>query len=177
MPDILENRSHFSHIMPEHGSEIVDTGKWQRRDERKKEKPRRRRGDVYVRGQERYNREHLQATAPTLGKLLIDAVQNPNDPLSQEAVQALGSFAQAVERSKGISANSASKEYNVPTDFLLRWARQYGAIPILSEGKGQGSAIILDREKAEKAAELYHEAKDQKKQPKSLLGRMSPHNS
>jgi hypothetical protein len=177
MPNTLENHSHYSHILPEHGSEIVNEGKWQQSTERKTEKPRRRRGDVFVRESERYKREHLQATAPTLGKLLVEAVQNPNDPLSQEAAQALGSFAQAVEKRKGISASSASKEFNAPPGFFLRWAKQYGAIPILSEGKGQGSAMILDREKAQKAAELYHEAKQQRKQPKTLLDRMSPPNS
>jgi hypothetical protein len=167
-----ENISHYSHIM-----EIVNEGNWQQSTERKPERRRKRRGDVYVRGQERYKREHLQSTAPTLAKLLVEAVQNPDDPLSQVAVQALGSFAQAVEKRKGISASSASREFNVPTDFFLRWARQYGAIPILSEGKGQGSSMILDREKAQKAAELYHEAKQQRKQPKKFLDRMSSSNS
>jgi hypothetical protein len=166
-------RSHYEHTLPEHGSEIVDKGKWQQSTERKEERPRRRRGDVFVREQERYKREHLQATAQTLGQLLIAAVQNPNDPLSQEAVQALGSFAQAVEKRKGISATSASKEYKAPTTFFLSWAKRYGAIPILSEGSGAGSATILDRERAQKAAELYHEAKQQRIQPRKLLDRMS----
>jgi hypothetical protein len=166
-------RNHYEHTLPEHGSEIVDKRKWQQSAERKEERPRRRRGDVFVREQERYKRENLQATAQTLGKLLIDAVQNPNDPLSQDAVEALGSFAQAVEKRKGISASSASREFKAPTTFFISWAKQYGAIPILSEGKGQGSALILDREKAQKASELYREAKQQRIQPRKLLDRMT----
>jgi hypothetical protein len=74
---------------------------------------------------------------------------------------------------QGITASSASREFNVPINFLLRWAKELGAIPILSEGTGQGSATYLDREKAREAAELYHEAKRQKIQPKKLLERLS----
>jgi hypothetical protein len=74
---------------------------------------------------------------------------------------------------QGITASSASREFNVPLSFLLRWAKELGAIPILSEGTGQGSATYLDREKAREAAELYHEAKRQKIQPQKLLERIS----
>jgi DNA-binding transcriptional MerR regulator len=84
---------------------------------------------------------------------------------------------QQVERrpqlDQGITASSASREFNVPINFLLRWAKELGAIPILSEGKGQGSATYLDREKAREAAELYHEAKRQKIQPNKLLERLT----
>jgi hypothetical protein len=75
--------------------------------------------------------------------------------------------------SQGITASSASREFNVPTNFLLRWAKELGVIPILSEGKGAGSATYLDREKAKEVAELYHEAKRQKTQPIKLYQRMS----
>jgi DNA-binding transcriptional MerR regulator len=86
-------------------------------------------------------------------------------------------LAQQAERrpqlDQGITANSAAREFNVPTNFLLRWAKELGVIPILSEGTGAGSATYLDREKAREVAELYHEAKRQKIQPKKLLERMS----
>jgi hypothetical protein len=126
---------------------------------------------VYERGRARYNREHLQATSGTLAKLLIDAVKNPDDALSSAAVQALGGFAEEAVKIRGISANSAAQEYNVPTNFLLRWAKQVGVIPILSEGIGPGSPIFLDREKAQEAANIYHEAKRQGIQPLKLLER------
>ena len=74
---------------------------------------------------------------------------------------------------QSITARTASREFNVPINFLLRWAKELGAIPILSEGTGRGSATYLDREKARKASELYHEAKRQKIQPKKLLERLS----
>jgi hypothetical protein len=74
---------------------------------------------------------------------------------------------------QGITAHAAAREFNVPTKFLLRWAKQLGVIPILSEGTGQGSATYLDRGKTREVAELYHEAKRQKIQPKKLLERMS----
>jgi DNA-binding transcriptional MerR regulator len=74
---------------------------------------------------------------------------------------------------QGITANAAAREFKVPTNFLLRWAKELGVIPIVSEGKGAGSATYLDREKAREVAELYHEAKRQKIQPKKLLERMS----
>jgi hypothetical protein len=74
---------------------------------------------------------------------------------------------------QSITASTASREFNVPINFLLRWAKELGAIPILSEGTGRGSATYLDREKARYVAELYHEAKRQRIQPKKLLERMS----
>jgi DNA-binding transcriptional MerR regulator len=83
---------------------------------------------------------------------------------------------QAAERphlDRGITARSASREFNVPTNFLLRWAKKEGIIPIISEGTGVSSATYLDREKAKEAAELYHEAKRQKIQPIKLYQRMS----
>jgi hypothetical protein len=83
---------------------------------------------------------------------------------------------QAVERphlDRGITANAASREFNVPTNFLLRWAKKEGVIPIISEGTGVSSATYLDREKAKEVAELYHEAKRQKTQPIKLYQRMS----
>jgi hypothetical protein len=104
-----------------------------------------------------------------LAKLLIDAVKNPDDALSPAAVQALGGFAEEVVKIRGISANSAAQDYHVPTNFLLRWAKQLGVIPILSEGTGPGSPTFLDREKAQEAANIYHEAKRQGIQPLKLL--------
>jgi transcriptional regulator with XRE-family HTH domain/DNA-binding transcriptional MerR regulator len=74
---------------------------------------------------------------------------------------------------QGITASSAAREFNVPINFLLRWAKELDVIPILSEGTGQGSATYLDREKAREAAELYHEAKRQKIQPNKLLERLT----
>jgi DNA-binding transcriptional MerR regulator len=74
---------------------------------------------------------------------------------------------------QGITAHAAAREFNVPTNFLLRWAKELGIIPILSQGTGRGSATFLDREKAREVAEIYHEAKRQKIQPKKLLERMS----
>jgi ribosome-binding protein aMBF1 (putative translation factor) len=86
-------------------------------------------------------------------------------------------LAQQAERrpqlDQGITANSAAREFNVPTNFLLRWAKELGVIPIVSEGTGAGSATYLDREKAKEAAELYHEAKRQKIQPIKLLERLT----
>jgi transcriptional regulator with XRE-family HTH domain/transposase len=125
-------------------------------------------GDIYDSGRERYNREHLQATAPTLGKLLLDAIQNPDNPLSQSAVRALGEFAQEAVRIRGISASAAAKEFKVPTDFLLRWAKEEGIISILSEGTGAGSPTYLDREEAQEAANIFREAKERGRQPLRL---------
>jgi hypothetical protein len=102
-----------------------------------------------------------------------EALKDPNHPLRQEAEKALGGFAQAAQRRRGISASSASREFNAPTKFFIRWAKQFGIIPILEEGKGQGSAMILDRAKAQEAADIYHKAKQQGVQPKKYLERIS----
>jgi hypothetical protein len=95
--------------------------------------------------------------------------------LRQPAEQALQRFVAAAAKDmaadKGMSVNAAAREFNVPGDFLLRWAKEKGIIPILVEGKGIGSPTYIDREKAQEIAELYHEAKRQKVQPIKLLKR------
>jgi hypothetical protein len=110
---------------------------------------------------------------PSHFELFNEALRDPNHPLRQEAEKALGGFAQAAQRRRGISASSASREFHAPTKFFIRWAKQFGIIPILDEGKGQGSAMILDRVKAQEAADIYHKAKQQGVQPKKYLERMS----
>jgi transcriptional regulator with XRE-family HTH domain len=130
-------------------------------------------GDVYDRDRERYSRERLQATAPTLSKLLLEAIANPDDPLSPSAVRALGEFAKDAVKIRGISANSAAREFNAPPDFFIRWAKELGIIPVLLEGTGQGSATILDREKAQEAADTFHEAKRQGIRPSKLHRKMA----
>jgi hypothetical protein len=105
---------------------------------------------------------------------LLDALGNPNHPNRHEAELAIRGFTRAVvrkieEKPQGISINAAARESNVPENFLWRWSRQRHVIPIIAEGFGQGSATYLDRDKAQEVAELYHEAKRQRKQPKKLL--------
>jgi DNA-binding CsgD family transcriptional regulator len=132
-----------------------------------------RKGDVYDRDREYYSRERLQATAPTLSNLLLKAIANPDDPLSPSAVRALGEFAKDAVKIRGISANSAAREFNVPQTLLRRWAKE-GLIPLIAEGKGSGSATYLDREKVAEVVEVYHEAKQQNIQPIKLLQKMHP---
>jgi hypothetical protein len=144
-----------------------------RRKSASPEHPGKTQGVVYDRGRERYARKHLQATAETLAKLQVAAVKNPNDPLSPAAVRALGEFAEEAVKIRGISASDAAREFNVPTDFLLRWAKKEGIITILSVGIGPGSPTFLDREEARGAADIFHEAKRQGIQPKKLLQTMT----
>jgi hypothetical protein len=112
-------------------------------------------------------------------RLLLDALGNPNHPNRRDAEQAMRRFTRAVERRavekpKGMTMNSAAQEFNVPRSFLWRWTKQYRVIPMLLEGKGIGSATILDRERVQEVAETYHEAKRQGKQPKKLLEQKYP---
>jgi hypothetical protein len=102
-------------------------------------------------------------------KRLLEALGNPNHPNRREAEQAMRGFTRAVEKPNGISITSAAREFNVPENFFWRWSKQRRVIPIVAEGKGQGSATFLDREKVQEVAELYHEAKRQRRQPKKLL--------
>ena len=129
-------------------------------------------GTVYRRRLQ-VKREHLPATYQRHAELLFEALENPDHELRQAAEQGLRGFAEAAVKNKGMSVNSAAQEFDVPAHFLLRWAKQMGIIPILLEGKGPGSATYIDREKARKAAEIYHEAKQLGIQPKKLLERMS----
>jgi transposase len=115
-------------------------------------------------------------------KRFLEALGNPNDPFRPAAERAMRGFARAVEKppvdkTEGISLNSAAREFNVPRSFLWRWTKQYRVIPMLSEGKGIGSPTYLDRGKAQEVAEIYHEAKRQHKQPKKLLEEKYPESS
>jgi hypothetical protein len=102
------------------------------------------------------------------------ALSNPDHEHRRAAERAIRGFARSVEKPKGMSINSAARELNVPQRFLWRWAKQKGIIPILVEGEGSGSAIIIDRAKAEEAAGFYHEAKQQHVQPIKLYQRKYP---
>jgi hypothetical protein len=102
------------------------------------------------------------------------ALNDPNHPNRRAAENAMRGFARTVEKPKGMSINAAARELNVPQRFLWSWAREKGIIPILVEGSGSGSNIIIDWEKAREAAEFYHEAKQQHIQPIKLYQRKYP---
>jgi hypothetical protein len=85
----------------------------------------------------------------------------------------LGQFAKDAVKIRGISANAAAREFNAPPDFFTRWAKELGIIPVLLEGTGQGSATILDREKAQESAETFHEGKRQGIRPSKLHRKMA----
>jgi hypothetical protein len=97
------------------------------------------------------------------------ALNNPDHRLRPALERAMQGFIAAADKPEGVSISSAAREFNVPENFFWRWSKQRQVIPIVAEGKGQGSATILDREKVQEVAELYHEAKRQRKQPKKLL--------
>jgi hypothetical protein len=105
-------------------------------------------------------------------RLLLEALGNPNHPNRRDAERAMRGFTRAVEKPQkpqGISINAAAEEFNVPENFFWRWSKQRRVIPIVAEGIGQGSPTYLDKEKAQEVAEVYHEAKRQRRQPKKLL--------
>jgi hypothetical protein len=104
--------------------------------------------------------------------LFNEALRNPDHPNRREAERAMRGFTRAVEKPEkpqGISINAAAEEFNVPENFFWRWSKQRRVIPIVAEGIGQGSPTYLDKEKAQEVAEIYHEAKRQRRQPKKLL--------
>src|SRR5918999_1703052 len=176
VPEKVEGGDHLTSHTPEQGDPSAAQGTNVREQpsnlpDQRPQAPKK--GDVYDRDREHYSRERLQATAPTLSKLLLEAIANPDDPLSPSAVRALGEFAKDAVKIRGISANSAAREFNAPPDFFIRWAKELGIIPVLLEGTGQGSATILDREKAQEAADTFHEAKRQGIRPSKLHRKMA----
>jgi hypothetical protein len=106
--------------------------------------------------------------------LFNQALKDPNHQHRQEAEKAMRGFTRAVEKPKGMSIRSASRELNVPQAFLWRWTKQMRIIPILAEGSGSGSNTLIDREKAQEVAEIYREAKQQHVQPIKLYQRKYP---
>jgi hypothetical protein len=104
--------------------------------------------------------------------LFNQALQDPNHEHRRAAERAMRGFTRAVEKPEkpqGISINAAAEEFNVPENFFWRWSKQRRVIPIVAEGIGQGSPTYIDKEKAQEVAEIYHEAKRQRRQPKKLL--------
>ena len=73
----------------------------------------------------------------------------------------------------GITLRAASRKYDVPVDFLWRWARE-GHIDVLRKGVGPGSPTYMCKKAAEEAASLYHRAKSEGKRPTSLLLKRMP---
>ncbi len=129
---------------------------------------------VFARGRTPDLLEQLPESYKQSGKDLIAALGNPNHPNRRDAEQAMRRYSTSVERRaaekpKGMTLNSAAQEFNVPRNFLWRWSKQRRAIPIIEEGTGIGSPTYLDRERTREVAEIYHEAKRQGKQPKTLL--------
>ena len=149
-------RNHYLHAsVPEHKADLDDQAK-------NPQAPRERTGEraLLMEGVIFENR---------YAKRLFEALDNPNDPDRLAAEKALWGFTRAVDKPDGITINSAAQEFNVPENFFWRWAKERRLIPIVSEGKGQGSPTYLDKEKAQEVAEVYHEAKRQRRQPKKLL--------
>jgi len=160
MSNIAENpvRNHYLHAperLEEHKADLDDQAK-------NPQKPREGNGEKAVSMQRVvFDSRHVD--------LFNQAVQDPNHRLRRAAEQAMRGFARAAEKPEGISIHSAAREYNVPQTFLWRWAKIKGIIPILLEGKGKGSATLIDRERAQEVAGIYHEAKDLGIQPNQLL--------
>jgi transcriptional regulator with XRE-family HTH domain len=145
---------HYPHrSVPDHAPQLVKEGKWEQAPKK---------GVVF---------EARHAN------LLFEALENPDHEHRQAAERAVHRFAREVEKPQGISINSAAQEFNVPLNFLWRWAKERHVIPIVWEGRGIGSATYLDWEKTQEVAEIYHEAKRQRKQPKKLLEEKYPESS
>jgi hypothetical protein len=142
---------HYPHSsVPDHAPQLVKEGKWEQAPKK---------GVVF---------EARHA------KLLFEALENPDHAHRQAAERAVRRFAREVEKPQGISISSAAQEFNVPLNFLWRWAKERHVIPVIWEGGGIGSATYLDRDKTQEVAEIYHEAKRQRKQPKKLLEEKYP---
>jgi hypothetical protein len=77
--------------------------------------------------------------------LFNQALQDPNHKHRREAVKAMRGFTRSLEKPKGMSISSASREFNVPLNFLWRWSKQRHVITIVSEGIGSGSATYEEK--------------------------------
>jgi hypothetical protein len=77
MANTSENPSHYRHTMPEHGSEIVDEGKWQPSKELEVVKPRKRRGIVYERQRSGGKEGEEQLERLMTPQEVIDTLQLP----------------------------------------------------------------------------------------------------
>jgi hypothetical protein len=160
MANTSENRVHFSHTMPEHGSEIVHEGKWQHPSKEP---------EVHRKGNEEqaipmqgvvFERRHVA--------LLNKALRDPNHWLRDAALELMQGFTRAAERHEIITLNKASNEYHIPNKNLSEWVAK-GLVPYESRDQ---YAIYVRRDMLDKVAPVYHHAKEQRKLAGPILRKM-----
>jgi hypothetical protein len=100
--------------------------------------------------------------------LLNKALRNPNHPLRQQAVQAMGGFVMATDRAEITTLTQAAKEYGIPQTNLSDWVAK-GVIPY---EKRDEYAVYVRRGTLDKVAPVYHQAKEQGKLAAPILKRM-----
>lgn len=75
--------------------------------------------------------------------------------------------ADRVADKRGITLNAAASKYDVPQDFLWRWAED-NKIEILQRATRAGGRTIVNEDDVVRVADIYHRAKEQGIQPKRL---------
>jgi transcriptional regulator with XRE-family HTH domain len=145
----------YPHRMPEHGSQIVQEGKWE-------EAPKK---TVYKRPRSHFDSDYLQANADSVTSILNNTLKN-NDPiLTPDLKQALHVIMESVAKSKGASLSKTSRKHNIPLKTLSDYVAK-DLIPVLYRDK---NTIYLANETAEEVSLDYREAKDRRRQPARLL--------
>jgi hypothetical protein len=154
-----EKSAYYPHTMPDHGSEIVDEGKWQPSKEPQVLRAGNEEKDVSMQHVV-FQRRHIA--------LFNKALRNPNHRLRQAAERAMQGFAIAAEEDQITTLNRAASDYGIPVKNLSEWVAK-GVIPYESRDK---YAIYVRRETLDKIAPVYHEAKEQGKLAAPLLKKM-----
>jgi transcriptional regulator with XRE-family HTH domain len=122
-------------------------------------------GVVYERELAQFKREYLQESAKPLSELLVNTLQNNNDPLSPVAEEAMRIFTKAALKEKGITLNKASRELHISVASLSDFVRK-GLVPTLYRNKG---AIYLEKNTAEELGRDLEDAREMGMQPARLL--------
>jgi ribosomal protein S6--L-glutamate ligase len=134
-------RIHYPHTMPEHGSQIVDEGKW-------KQAPKK--GVVFQNSDV---------------KLLFDALGNSDHEYRLVAEKAMRGFTKDVKRGKVTSLNQTSRDLSIPHKNLSEWVAK-GLIPYEYRDK---NAIYLAKDVAQELGRDNQEAKEMGIQTARLL--------
>jgi transcriptional regulator with XRE-family HTH domain len=132
---------HYQHTMPEHGSHIVDEGKWQRAPKI---------GVVFQNSD---------------AKLLFDALGNPDHEYRLAAENAMRGFANDVKNAKVASLSQVSRELGIPHKNLSEWVAK-GLIPYEYRDK---NALYLSKEVVQEVDRDNEEAKEMGIQTARLL--------
>jgi hypothetical protein len=146
--------------VPDHAPRLVEEGKFQSKESQE--------SIIFARQRSQYDSDYLQKNAERLTQRFLDALQNPQDPLSPAAKQGLHIFAETMAKSEGSTLSQAAIVHNIPLASLAEWVDK-DLVPTIYRDK---NATYISEETSQKTADIHRRAKEKGKQTARQLREM-----